>query len=774
MARKNVPAEFNTFVKGLITEASPLTFPDNASLEEVNMVLNRDGSRQRRLGFDVNTDEVEITTTFTHSSSVRLAHSTFKWTNAGGNPDKSLLVVQIGDEIRIFDLDSDPLSDGLLFTKIMSTSSDDISYSYAVVDGILLIASNSVTIFNFEFDGTSTVTEGGYRLKIRDLFGVEDSLNDGNTNDFAIRPTTLDDEHLYNIRNQTFALPRYDGGNEITKDPITSFFDTSIAEYTTKRYPAHTDNLLSALYPDAGDAGNRTVDRFFASDLMVNQLGTTLAPKGFFIIDALSRGDSRLNAEGDLLSDNSILTHNVTALPADITPGGSTVVSEFAGRAFYAGFSGTVTDGDIKSPRMSSYILFSQLVDNTNDLNKCYQEGDPTNPESPDLIATDGGFIRLDEAYGIQSMHNLGSSLLIVASNGVWRLFGGNEEGFSATNFVVERVTDHGSLGVGTVVRIDNSIMYWGDDGIYTIQQDQFGAWRATNLSIDTIQSFYEGIDPDDKAFCRGFYDSFQRRVKWLFDNDTNNANESRELVFDVRLRAFYTNEIRVLGMAAVPRAVDVFEDLPFNVALNQFDVFASGDDVVIGTDDVVVSIGARQSSAREIAYLIITDITTVVKFSFGSYNNSNFLDWESIDSVGVDADGFMLSGYLSGGDFQRYKQITYLTTHFRRTETGFVDDGSGNITARPESSCLIQSQWEWANSVTSGRWGREFQAYRLKKHFIPNDVSAPFDYGFTTVVTRNKLRGKGKVVSLQFKTEPGKDLHIYGWSVVMGINGNV
>ena len=47
MPRQTVPAEVNTFVKGLITEASPLTFPDNASLDELNFILNKDGSRRR-------------------------------------------------------------------------------------------------------------------------------------------------------------------------------------------------------------------------------------------------------------------------------------------------------------------------------------------------------------------------------------------------------------------------------------------------------------------------------------------------------------------------------------------------------------------------------------------------------------------------------------------------------------------------------------------------------------------------------------------------------
>ena len=38
----------NNFVKGLITEAAELTFPEGASVNELNCDLRRDGSRRRR------------------------------------------------------------------------------------------------------------------------------------------------------------------------------------------------------------------------------------------------------------------------------------------------------------------------------------------------------------------------------------------------------------------------------------------------------------------------------------------------------------------------------------------------------------------------------------------------------------------------------------------------------------------------------------------------------------------------------------------------------
>ena len=48
MPQSLIQRTVNTFVKGLITEASELTFPENASVDELNCALERDGTRRRR------------------------------------------------------------------------------------------------------------------------------------------------------------------------------------------------------------------------------------------------------------------------------------------------------------------------------------------------------------------------------------------------------------------------------------------------------------------------------------------------------------------------------------------------------------------------------------------------------------------------------------------------------------------------------------------------------------------------------------------------------
>lgn len=53
MARQKFEKSFNTFVKGLMTEASEINFPENYSLYEKNFELRRDGGRDRRRGMEL-------------------------------------------------------------------------------------------------------------------------------------------------------------------------------------------------------------------------------------------------------------------------------------------------------------------------------------------------------------------------------------------------------------------------------------------------------------------------------------------------------------------------------------------------------------------------------------------------------------------------------------------------------------------------------------------------------------------------------------------------
>ncbi|MNY15074.1 hypothetical protein D3C86_1482720 [compost metagenome] len=110
------------------------------------------------------------------------------------------------------------------------------------------------------------------------------------------------------------------------------------------------------------------------------------------------------------------------------------------------------------------------------------------------------------------------------------------------------------------------------------------------------------------------------------------------------------------------------------------------------------------------------------------------------------------------------------MTAHFNKTETGFTSE----FELIDPSSCIVQAQWDWTNSATAGQWGREFQAYRHRRLYMPANSDDTFADGNSTVRTRNKVRGQGKVLSLLFKSEPDFHLELLGWSLIMGTNSNV
>lgn len=768
MARQTSGLEFSNFVAGLVTEASPMNFPANASLDEQNFVLNKDGSRHRRLGLDFESNSIQITTGVSVPANNSVEVNTYRWSNAGGSPDKTLVVVQVGNEIRVFDADITPLSHGLIYTTTLVQAGQSTPFSFAVVDGVLVVAAGIPEIYLFEYDGT-VINSSTVRLLVRDLFGVGDTL-DGvdlrSGSGISVRPTSMTNTHAYNLRNQTWGEPR-DVGKSSLYDTITAFY----LDQGENVYPSNADVTTYSIYPNTAAGG--VVDEFWPKNAKQTLVGTTPAPRGYFIIDALSRGASRVSEYAKLLDKDSRLNYPVTSLSNDYTPGGATCVSEYAGRVFYSGFSGEIVDGDAHSPRMSSYLLFSKLVEDSTDLNKCYQVGDPTSKEAPDLLDTDGGFIRIDGAYGIKRLINLGDGLVVVASNGVWIVQGGSDYGFTASNYRVTKITNYGCDNQGSIVQVDTSVMYWSTDGIYNVAKNQFGDYVADSMTQATIQTFYNNIDPDDKIGCKAVYDSYERKVNWIYKNRVGSGSGVKKLIFDITLGAFYPYVINSPD-GKYPMLIAGVTIPPYRNTLVVDDVEVNGVQVTASDDPVVVSSTVRQSTTVEVVYLALSAVSPVVKFSFCKYQDADFKDWASSDGVGVDAKAYLLTGWLSGGDTQRYKQVPYVTFHFIKTENGFVETLGGDWDLANKSSCLVSSQWEWSNHINSGRWGRPFQAYRIKRQHFPEALESGFDNGFYTVISKSKLRGKGKALSLLIETEDGKDCKLLGWSMIIGANSNV
>ena len=297
----------------------------------------------------------------------------------------------------------------------------------------------------------------------------------------------------------------------------------------------------------------------------------------------------------------------------------------------------------------------------------------------------------------------------------------------------------------------------------------------AKNITLNTIQSVYDNISSDVKKESVGVYDSIKKEARWLYKDRVLDKSQyfNRELVFNMTLSSFTISEIGETD-AATGLTPYVVGYLPLSSALfidTGLSVLAGGTGVVVSGEEVSVTL-RRTNQDKESAtkYISVRDLGTG-SFHLGvaGYTQLDFKDWNDItntdSSTGVDAEAILLTGYDTEGDAELIKKNPYITVFLERTESGFTDDGSGNLTPTDPSSCILQAQWDWTNSASAGRWSNEREVYRLPRPYTPTGSGDPFDYGFTVVKTKNKIRGKGSALSLLFKTNPGKNLHLYGWS---------
>ena len=761
--KKSARAELNVLNKGFLTEASLVNFPVGSTTDESNFDLNKDGSRDRRLGMDYEDSHQVRAITTTENP----AFNTYRWRNPGEVSNTEILVVQVGARLHFYKNDQDTISRNFIQEIAIDLADPTKKVHMTTVGKFLVVTSGSKVVQAFTYSNLGEVTKFTYRLKIRDLFGVDDpyfigtGVNNTSTDEYAyFRPINMTEAHSYNLRNQSWGIIRASSSRAGFKDPIDEFNYEN-----TNELPSNCDTVWFGMY-------NKNASEEVFSGYRVKRTidGMTAAGKGYFVIDALDRGTSRLAEYAENQTAQGFSKFNVTTLPTDSTSGGASVCAEFASRVFYAGFSGPLINGDSKSPDLSTYILFSRLIKTTDDLGRCYQEGDPTGRGTSDIVDTDGGFIRISGAKNITNLISLNDSLVVIAENGVWVVSGGSQYGFAATNYKVEMVSNFGTIAKWSAVTDGVKVLYWSDNGISVISKNQYGDFVWESITATTIKRYYENLDINNKELVAGVYDSYENRVRWLFkESELFVGTETTELIIDLTIGAFY--KFSVNRVADGPEVLTAFNTPSYrNSSLDDIAVVL-GNPVVVSGQGVTVNTSVRQEGARAVKYLAVKKISSAVyTISFSLYNNSQFRDWKTEDGVGIDADAYLITGAITADDTSIHKQVPYLVMHFKRTETGFTDE-AGDLIPVNQSSCLVQSQWDWANSVNSHKWGQDFQAYRYRTHYVPENVLDNYDTGFQMITTRNKIRGRGRAFSFHMRTEPNKDCRMVGWS--LSINGN-
>ena len=709
MPQSLIQKTVNNFVKGLITEAAELTFPESASVNESNCDLRRDGSRRRREAVAVESNAVLSSFTISNSEIV----GTGTWINVGGNAALEFLVVQKGNTIFFYNKAELPYSGQVISGSISlatyefagSIGSNNVKCQYASINGTLIISSGAIDTIVASYDGTN-VSVSSIAFKTRD----------------------------FEWQGDTDTYP------EEAASDATRLYDTTNAGWTGDKgsaalaaYKAASSNQLPPL-THPWYAGKDSDNAFDAAEWKLIFAGTTLTGNGHFILDFFSKVRTGITTE----TENSRFKS----------------VASFSGRVFYAGLT---------SAKNAGTILFSRLVEDNSDLGKCHQQNDPTSEYLSDLLATDGGFINIPDAVNIQLLYSFRASLFVFAENGVWQVTGVDGI-FSATAYGINRVSNIGILNPQTFIEADGLPFWWSRFGIHTLAVDEVsGQGSEQNITLPTIQTFWDKISTGAKSKITSVYDNINKKVYWAYpDNDeTVEAKLNNILILDLTLQAFYPWKISD-QTSSTSCVVGCAFYSGFGAAELELDVItAAGDDVVQGTDDIISTQVSDFNTGDPALVLLVRDGATN-KLTMATFAGDTFLDWGE-----ANYSSFAESGYDFGGDLIIKKNAPYIAVYSRLTETGFTgSEDAGYESIRP-SSLLVSSAWDFNENFNTAQ-----QAYRLKFPVLVDSGNITnFNYPEDVITTRLKVRGHGRSVRLRYESEQGKDFILLGWGLVFGRN---
>jgi hypothetical protein len=722
-----------TFVGGLNTEGGYFITPENSYKDGVNVIPNRDGSVERRNGIDYESIFQLYAASISADQKNLWAFSTGTWTTVAGNGNLDFFVVQLGNTLHFYNAASGTISaTKKTFTVDLedyrATNNTEIAgtgvCSYAPTYGQLVVTSQNTFPIIIEYKpDTDTIVVKKVDIRIRDFKGKPLIDNSGNPIPITDEKTQAEWEALginindviYNLNNQGWKTAQIDAYKSANGG----------------KFPANTKSWIYGKDPN---------DDFSASVLNKQDFGNSPAPKGSFVIDPFTPTTYRPSA-----------------------------CAFFAGRAWYAG---------IPSSELLGTVFFSQVLDDVAKVGNCFQTNDPTSEVISDLFDNDGGTVEIPEAGEILSLQPLGRGIMVFATNGVW-FISGIDQGFTAANYSVDRVTSVGCIGAKSIVAVEDSIIYWSTSGIYAIQASNSIEYTATNVSDQNIKTFYQDIPILGKLFAEGSYNGSDKTIYWMYSNtdslstSVGRFNKNAILALDLQLQSWYWFELDDT-VGVIPVSIETTKET--NSVGETYNVLAGTDKVLVGTDDVIATVPTVTGTRKIYKVLCLHPVTnnnysvTFADFINPRDSSTKFRDWYSFNTAGNEKNAYFITGYNMGGVGPARAQTgQYLTVFLKRTETAF------DVNANPinESGCLLQTRWDFTDNAFPGKWQDPVQVYRQIRPFFVLGAG-PFDDGYPLVISKNKLRGRGKAVQFKFESQAGKDMKIVGWTGTFIGNTNV
>lgn len=815
----------NNFIKGLITEASVMTYPEGASSDELNCDLLKNGARQRRRGIEFEPNYVASSFSAGQGAFVH----TQNWQNVTGIGGTEFLIVQVNNLVYFynksaaalstaakafsinlnnytadndFKVENTPISvsSTIGYLVIVSEAIDPIKVIYNSLDDTISVSRIKIQIRDFEYLGMSSEIEsiskagsttvvytvnthnfvagesitvdcdvttfnGIYTVKSvltskSFTLGEEENssaaiiLNQTTSFSGSIKglvtknipndlvPTTVNKNYRYDLYNMGWAERVKFIGGPSAPTPYQQY----LAEQDFYGFPPRNKPwYYGKLYTENTSPPEKGI-KFNASQFYTTAAGNTLAPNGYFILDFFKQNRSKATEDTpDPISDLVTIREKARF----------SCTASYAGRVWYAGLSSAKNGGK---------IFFSKVLENKDDLGKCYQAASPTAEDSPGIVDSDGGYIVIPDASQIVSLVPSGAMLYVFASNGVW-VIGGVDQVFKATEYYVSKLSTFGIINARSLVNVSGTPIYWGTSGIYAVTME--GNTPTVSSISDNIKSFYDNLTKVQKKNTKAVFDRLNNRVYWLYPSSTETIDNKKNnlLILDMSLQAFFPWKVEDKA-SDTPYLLDIVDISGFGAVTSTNNVITvGGNQVIYSTFDSVVQdqLGSNDSTITEIKFLTSIVSSGIRKLTFSNFSSRTFLDWGD-----KNYESYAETGYDFQGSATLKKNAPYITTYLKRTEENFVASGVGYEADYP-SSCTLTVKWDLSGD--SSRWSTPSQIYRAMNYTIVNPSNLTFAYPYDTIVCRTKIRGKGRVLRLRFSSEQGKDFYLVGWEMISASN---
>ena len=638
----------NSFVGGLITQATALNFPQNAAFDADNVVFSERGIVSRRPGFDFENNY--ITKTLTAANKVQ---TTYHWKNVAGDGDTNLVVHQNGGLLYFYDTGAElSLSGGVsansvdlnsfLASGATQANLDENECQFSAGLGYLFGVHPYCDPFYVKYNSDGTFTSSLITFTIRDLIGIPEAVLVDN------RPGSLSDTHKYNLYNQGWDSTKYG-----------TFFTAA-----SSKYPSNADKWW--LFKDSTNVFNP------ATMLGSVSAGSAPATKGYFRLNPwnTSRAAVALAQAALTLSLTNVDETSGTLRPS---------VTEFhAGRVFYAGVNAT---------GYTNRIYFTKIVQGTADFGWCMTDNDQTT-EIFDFLPSDGGVISIPQAGTIFKMVSFGEGLLIFGANGVWVITGSQGTGFTATDYSINPISAVRSISGTSFVILEGGVVWWNSTGINMVTKGKDG-WQIQSLSDEKIKDYYLDISAESKRFARGVYNPRTHVISWLyrtapFASVIETYTYDTVLNFNTLIGAFYPWSV---GTTVAVNSIVVIEGAGSLTGSDNV-VDNSAVQVVDDLGNNVVTYGfAQTTTATTTKFLVYRSGA----FTFAECFNAEFLDWVQ-PAVNEDYDSFFITGYRVLTQGQRRFQSNYVFV--------FTDLSNGT-----NNEYAFQSLWNYGTSGNTGEW---------------------------------------------------------------------